>query len=279
MNIFVRVKTEEQLKAVKDRDIDCTILKSFGFGIPADGVVADNFDELAMIMEPMDRMQNTGEEPDLQEHPQRKKRQMICAGEFLYSYNKEAIAFFRSLVPDIEFIAPQELTLHELKKLEQRANVEFIYKVYGHQALMITNQCFYKNYAGCKAEQGSHITFKNENGVFYQIKECFAGYSETDGGISRNKYPENKAEGRKACVDPDSCRNIIYNGLPTYMLDKLEEFMDERKGADEVKLLIDFTIETARETEGIINILKKALHGAKPEIKLFTRGHYYRGIE
>ena len=100
-----------------------------------DGLVLKNLDELGLILE---------------EHAE--QRFEIIADAFLYAYNKDAIRFYRDLIPNLRFMYSDELTDREAGVL-----ADGIYKIYGYQQVMITAQCFYKNYVGCDAGEGGVI--------------------------------------------------------------------------------------------------------------------------
>ena len=221
----------------------------------------------------------------------------VVADSFLYSCNKEAIDFYRSVFEDIDFIAPVELTLKELKKLEHDADVDFIYKAYGYQQLMITTQCFSGAYFRCSKPE---LVLKDEaGGNFIATSECA------------------------------SCYDTIHNGLPTFMLDKLSEF--RKQGYFEIKtgrteesddifkekkyigkapennneveksisnikdnemllgkkfydldlrILLDFTVEDKSEVINILQLAKQAIEtGNCNAPEKYTRGHYYSGVE
>ena len=181
----------------------------------------------------------------------------VIGDSFLYAYNSEAISFYRQLFPEMQFILSDELTDAEAVRMMNGSSVfspfeGFIYKVYGYQPLMITAQCIRKNYHGCK--QGPVIvsyTDERKN-RFYAAAEC------------------------------DQCMNVIYNGQPTDMLDKLKAEKDvfSIDGTKYDQILLDLTIETGKETEKVLQKLKDILSGrqVKPEGS-FTRGHHYKGAE
>ncbi len=186
------------------------------------GLLIKNIDELAMVKE----MSFEGK---------------LIADSFLYAYNNEALKFYKDVFPNMTFILSDELSDRELEDLKETPKENLIYKAYGYQQLMITNQCMNRNYWGCLKPL---LKFKDEkNNEFYISSEC--GY----------------------------CYDIVYNGQPTNMLDKLDEVGFEN-------ILLDFTIESEEETK---NIIEEALKGAKDEqIKLedkFTRGHHLKSVD
>ena len=66
----------------------------------------------------------------------------LIADSSLYAYNSKSIQLYSELLPRMAFVASDELTDRELKQ----TGADVIYKVYGHQLLMVTNQCLKKNY-------------------------------------------------------------------------------------------------------------------------------------
>lgn len=91
----------------------------------ADGLVIKNIDEMGLVI-------SSGYDGE------------ILADPFLYAYNKEAVSLYRSLFPDMRFIAADELTDAELLGLWKPDEV--IYKVYGRQRVMFTAQDFHENF-------------------------------------------------------------------------------------------------------------------------------------
>lgn len=261
---WIRVKTEEQLEAALEADFADNIILEAGDKNPADQ--SDNNinkkkkkiymslpdiareAELAKIYAILNEergkfdgicVKNIDELGILKECSYSKK---IIADEFLYAYNSAAIDFYKSVFEDIDFIAPAELTMKELEKTEKSAGVNFIYKIYGHQKLMTTAQCFSGAYLNCKEKE---LRLRDEAGAFFTAaSEC------------------------------EHCHDNIYNGIPTYMLDKLSEF------GENLRFLLDFTTENRKETAEILALVKQPACGGKcrtPE--KFTRGHYYAGVE
>lgn len=165
----------------------------------------------------------------------------VMADSFLYAYNDFAFEFYKNICPNMKFILSDELSDKELESLKEVSKENLIYKAYGYQQLMITNQCMNKNYWGCLKPL---LKFKDDkNNEFYITSEC--GY----------------------------CYDIVYNGQPTNMLDKLGEIKFEN-------ILLDFTIESEEETKNIIEIaLKAATHESINLTNKYTRGHHYKGVD
>lgn len=199
-------------------------------GLLFDGIAVKNPDELGLLAE-----------PEFKEN----LRELI-GDAFLYAYNSEAIAFFRSLFPGMRFILSDELTDREAEELIASASgqgiaepEDFIYKIYGYQPLMITNQCMNRNYAGCMKPLMQFADEKRNR--FFISSEC------------------------------GQCYDIVYNGQPTVMTDKLNSAFKN--------ILFDFTIEDDGEIRRILNGF---LSGDKASVFIpekLTRGHHFKGVQ
>ena len=153
MKIYVSVKTKEQLKAVREAGRADNLIAPLCLAreisnvsdlwIALPDVLRENkrsrFEEAAGLIKAAKGavIQNTDEIGLLKSIGYEGK---TIAGEFLYSYNSEAVNFYRSIFPDMGFIAPAELTDAELSRPENASGISFIYKVYGRQKLMTTAQ-------------------------------------------------------------------------------------------------------------------------------------------
>ena len=175
-----------------------------------DGLVVRNLDELGLLLE-----------RKAQDHF------AIIGDAFLYAYNHDAIRFYRELVPDMKFICSEELTDKEAKELMDEKEA-FIYKVYGYQTVMITAQCFRKNGGACK-----QTDLRDETGnILYAENDC------------------------------SLCHTVIYNGVPTSMLDK--------DTSEYANILYDFTIE---DKETVKRILETK------QCSSYTRGHHLSPVD
>jgi len=214
-----------------------SVQKIAGRALLFDGIVIKTFDEIGLVKE-------------LAQGP---RKWQIIGDAFLYAYNTEALAFYKSFFPEMKFILPDELTDREISQLiaaarEQgiAAEQDFIYKAYGYQPLMITNQCLNRNYAGCEKPLMQFADEKKNQ--FYITSEC------------------------------GQCYDIIYNGQPTVMLDKMSE-TDEGFEIDGIvysNIMYDFTIEPK---EDITRILSGTPEGENGLVSNLTRGHHYKGVE
>lgn len=169
------------------------------------GMVICNMDELAMLTE-------MGFQGD------------VIADPFLYAYNSDAIDFYREYYPGMKFILSDELTDREISGIariqDERRMDSFIYKIYGHQPLMITAQCISRNYTGCSKKA---VPFKDERGNhFCAVSQC------------------------------SQCYSIIYNEAATSMIDKMSEIGFKN-------LMIDFTIESADQVKRILALIMQEI--------------------
>lgn len=209
-----------------------------------DGIVIKNFDEFGLLTELKEAGVFDLSDPDYH----------IVGDSFLYAYNADAVAFYKSFYPRMELILSDELTDREAEALRKTAEErgvaapsDFIYKAYGYQPLMITNQCMNRNYAGC-AKPLMRFSDEKKN-AFYITSEC------------------------------GQCYDIVYNGLPTVMLDKLEQdgegFLSGGIRFDQI--LLDFTIEDEDEIGRILRGFPCGPEKAA-EFRKQTRGHHLKGV-
>ena len=242
MKYYIRVRTEEQLKAVLGWHgsvapvliLDWALLQDVQLNdLPGDiskyialpdtakqkntgfvrkimetagdgtGIMIKNPDQLEMAAE----MELNGQE--------------VIADSSLYAYNYESFLFYEEVLPGMMFAAGDELSDQELIKMagagEKRGKEDLydriIYKVYGHQALMITEQCISRNHCGCK---GDTVKFKNDKGdEFYSVSKC------------------------------GQCYSIIYDARAVWLFDRIGKIPFE-------KYMIDLTVEDLIQTEKIM---------------------------
>ena len=214
-----------------------------------DGILIKTFDEIALVNEVL------AEKSDVED--QDFDKWQIIGDAFLYAYNTEALAFYKNFFPNMKFILPDELTDREIIQLIESAKEkgiaeksDFIYKVYGYQPLMITNQCLNRNYTGCEKPL---LQFADEKkNQFYISSEC------------------------------GQCYDIVYNGQPTVMLDKMEatDAGFEIEGTVFHNILLDFTVEKENEMDMVLGMTGEGkLTVSVPERFRLTRGHHYKGVE
>ncbi len=219
-----------------------TAEKYLRFAKDFDGIVIKNLDELGMVVSAKNAEASASEETTGNEPGEGffGKDFEIIGDAFLYAYNKPALELYRSFVPDMKFILSDELNKDELNQLRKNEPAaDFILKVYGHQAVMITAQCLNKNYGRCSKQAGNKIQmnpvlpFMDENGENYI---CASNCRE--------------------------CYSVIYREEPTCIFSRAQE--------DYENLLFDFTMESGKETEAILK---------NPGAVVYNGGHYDKGIE
>lgn len=137
------------------------------------------------------------------------------------------------------YTAPVELTARELKKLDIQEG-ELI--IYGHIPMMVTAGCVKKTLGQCKHQSGQTRLTDRYKKTFLVKNEC------------------------------DYCYNIIYNNVPLYLGDK----MDEVHQTEPRSVRWMFTIEESEEIERILEAYKQGKVLSESE---FTRGHWKNGIK
>lgn len=158
--------------------------------------------------------------------------------EGMYTWNHFAMTELSALGADI-FTAPYELSL---KELEDRwlSYTEIV--AYGNYPLMVSNNCLRKTTGKCvkeKDEYGIYRLKDRKNASFPVVNCC--------------RY----------------CYNIIYNSVPTWLLD--EEGIQR---APYIRL--SFTTESRLEMK---NILDRYFAGDTAPRVSMTRGHFRKGAE
>ncbi len=130
-----------------------------------------------------------------------------------------------------------ELNLAQIRDIDKVIKTEVI--IYGHTALMITENCILKNAGKCPCKDFGEI-YDRKNSRFFIIK------------------------------DGQSCRNIVLNSVPLYMGDKIQDI--KNCGVDFGR--IDFTIESPEMCGKIC----ENYFGNKKLDGEFTRLHFYKGV-
>ena len=174
----------------------------------------------------------------------------------VYTWNDEAVSFW--LDRDIlRITAPVELNGKELSH-RNAARGELL--VYGSLPVMISAQCTEKNCFGC-----SHAG--NRNYIYDRYGKCFISRCVCDPW----------QEGTTAFGD--SCYNILYNSIPYTLAGLMDQAL--LPGYEAVRL--NFTLETAPQTEEILARFCRSLRGAAEDLPMdtgsYTRGHFKRGVE
>ena len=133
---------------------------------------------------------------------------------------------------------PLELNQKEIRRRENK-NSEMV--VYGYYPLMTSAGCVHKNTQSC--DKKTQITYlKDRYHVLFPVKNY--------------------------CND---CYNVIYNSVPVLLFEEKKRLLDY--GVRHFRM--DFTIETEKEVENILNLYNEG----KGHSIDYTNGHYKRGVE
>ena len=156
----------------------------------------------------------------------------------LYEFNQESRKFWKENGV-FEFTAPVELTERELQDLRVKDG-EVI--VYGYLPMMISAGCIQKTTRGCLKKSGQTTITDRYRNPFVVKNEC------------------------------DYCYNILYNYVPLYLGDRMEEVY--QIGPGRIRLM--FTTERQQEVR---RILSAYFEGKELPEGTYTRGHWKRGIK
>ena len=156
----------------------------------------------------------------------------------LYEFNQESRKFWKEKGV-FEFTAPVELTERELQDLRVKDG-EVI--VYGYLPMMVSAGCIQKTTRGCQKKSRQMTITDRYRNSFVVKNEC------------------------------DYCYNILYNYVPLYLGDRMEEVY--RTGPGRIRLM--FTTERQQEVR---QILSAYFEGKELPEGTYTRGHWKRGIK
>ena len=156
----------------------------------------------------------------------------------LYEFNQESRKFWKEKGV-FEFTAPVELTERELQDLRVKDG-EVI--VYGYLPMMISAGCIQKTTRGCLKKSGQTTITDRYRNPFVVKNEC------------------------------DYCYNILYNYVPLYLGDRMEEVY--QIGPGRIRLM--FTTERQQEVR---QMLSAYFEGKELPEGTYTRGHWKRGIK
>lgn len=156
----------------------------------------------------------------------------------LYEFNQESRKFWKEKGV-FEFTAPVELTERELQDLRVKDG-EVI--VYGYLPMMISAGCIQKTTRGCLKKSGQTTITDRYRNPFVVKNEC------------------------------DYCYNILYNYVPLYLGDRMEEVY--QIGPGRIRLM--FTTERQQEVR---RILSAYFEGKELPEGTYTREHWKRGIK
>lgn len=262
----VAVSTEEHVKIVKNYKWITNVIVDYNIRQYVDELKKAGFKTIIALPEIM-RQRNVAEYMSLSELLEKADGVMvrnldefgylvadgfdgiIIADAGLYIYNDFAVQFYKRYIQDLVFVAPQELTLDEIDGL----SVSPLIKMYGYQKVMVTSNCIVGNYKnGCAGKHSCCTEIVDDMGNSFYVKNN--------------------------CSD---CCNVIFNGVPTSLLDKTALLSDVLHDTD-LNGYIEFTIEDGESVRNILDHADNVMNGTESvnvPIKEFTRGHYYKGID
>lgn len=174
----------------------------------------------------------------------------IISGASLYGYNNQAVEFIKDICGKVIVEVPRELNIKECRSIAAQNNEMVIYE---HQPVMLSAQCIQKNKDKCNHNNSIIKITDDRNNSFYSRAIC------------------------------GECCNVIYNGVPFYMLDKVTSEMAGDlniryfkacftvEAPDTVRKIMDIVSELGQGKE--VGSMLEGIHG------VHTSGHYYRGVE
>lgn len=164
----------------------------------------------------------------------------VIADYGLYSMNTLAADFISGQNTDTVLTMPVELNRKQLELLGKcHGNSEMI--VYGYQPLMVMASCFTENTRGCDSGSDCSFIMKDRKNQKFFIKALC-------------KY----------------CYNVIYNGVPTVIYDRLNEIKDYNG-----VVRFQFVDESGKQITDILD----SFIGQEEYLGEYTRGHFTRGVE
>ncbi len=165
----------------------------------------------------------------------------------LYVFSEYARRSFMSLGIG-GYTASSELNAGELSHM-QNSKAEFA--VYGYTPVMVSAQCIYKNYGGCKKGEDSLICICDRYGSRFPVK--------------------------KDCMD---CYNVIYNSRPLNILSRADEILPLGFGSHRIV----FVTENGDEAASVLEDYRRGFLDGEPvaapaDKPGYTNGHFRRGVE
>ena len=172
-------------------------------------------------------------------------------GSSLYTWNDQAVAFFRERGA-LRVSAPVELNEGELLHRD-RWGLEM--PVYGYLPLMVSAQCVRANTTGCDRSGGGARITDNDGRTF--VSRCVCD-----------------PWGRGARKD---CYNLLFNSLPLGLLPQWRQVLCLRPGS----VSLSFTLESPQEVSRILHkYIDSFVHGREvADSQESTRGHFKRGVK
>lgn len=161
----------------------------------------------------------------------------LYGGPRLNVTNGVSAKFLKDLIGLKVVALSPELNLAQIRGIAE--NIPASVTVYGHQPLMLCENCVTKNLGPCPCGGGKHF-----------LTDRFG-----------KKFP--------IIRDGESCRSVVLNSLPTFMCDKI----DELKKSGAALLNLSFTTESAADVKRALS----ACFGGGFKPAEFTRLHFNKG--
>ncbi len=244
LELCVEVMTKEQLEAALSMGIRRIYL-------PASlAAFAERVPEPVLQREPITK---EGKTPELSDFKRvciqnlgqltSAKGREITAGHRLNIANSETVRML-SEAGILRAVLSPELNLKAISSLRKYTDMELEVIGYGRLPLMLLENCLIKSNGACGCESGCFSLKDRKNEEFPLI--------------------------------PTRCGNLIYNGKPIYMADRISDIKNLQ--IDSIRLC--FTLENYDKCCIIIREYQDALSGksVKSSSDDFTRGHFYRGM-
>lgn len=155
--------------------------------------------------------------------------------------NAASVAFWETFgLESVE--ASREVNLHCLKEMSSHSHIPIEVTGYGNVALMKIENCLIRIAKdGCRCAEGNQYALRDRKGAQMRIVR-------------------------------DGCVSTVYNSVPVYMADRIQEL--QRSGVSAVKLA--FTEESPQQC---LQIYREFVSGEGRPPQHYTRGHFYRGAE
>ncbi len=177
------------------------------------------------------------------------KDSMFILGDYkLNIFNSEGAQFYSKDI-DIPFLS-LELNRKEIKEVMKNITCQVGINIYGKAELMVSEYCPVGSTFGNKSskKECSMPCMKDEFTLIDRMNEKF----------------------RVLC--DNNCRSHILNSLPINLIEESEEM----KNFNIENFRVDFLDETYEEVK---DVLLQISSGRKNENKMYTKGHYKRGVE
>ncbi len=172
------------------------------------------------------------------------KGSAFTTGHRMNITNAETANFLKGQGAERAVLSP-ELNIKGIQALRAHTDLPLEIFAYGRLPLMLMKQCIIRSAHGCCCDEGDFALRDRKNETFPIL--------------------------------PLRCGNVIYNGKPLYMADRMADI----KALEIEGIRLNFTLEDYETTCAVIGEYQKALAGEPVTAPQgdFTRGHFYRGMQ